>query len=441
MITRRGWALVVGALALGAAGRVLGVLELFVLAAGAVALVVIAVVLVRARRPGVEALRRLHPPRVHAGNESRVELVVRNRHQRRSPVLTVTDPFDGGRRQARLLLAPIGGGGQERANYRLPTERRGVFSLGPLQAERIDPFGLASARWDIAPSAELVVYPRVDPIVPLPRTFGQDPDAGADFATAVGSSGDDFYGLRAYEMGDDLRRVHWPSTARTGDLMIRQNEMPWQGRVTVLADIRAGLHDESSLDATASAAASIVMACWRHGWLVRLVTSGGWESTFASGHDQLENILYHLAVMQPSGDGDLDNVVRGLHGGRHGGALTAITSSGITSSGITSSGPTPSGPTPSGGGADLEKVARLRGRFGSLTAVVFGRGASDAGGGVVEGRRLRAVTLVPVGAGVSFQEAWNRVMSTRGAARDAASMGRRSRRPRPPRPLRPGASR
>jgi len=408
VITRRGWALVVGALSLATAGRVLGVLELFVLAAGALALVALALVLVRSRRPGLDARRRLHPPRVHAGNDSRVELVVRNQRQRRSPVVTVRDPFDSGRRQARLLLAPIGGGGEERAHYRLPTERRGVFSLGPLEAERMDPFGLASARWDIAPAAELVVYPRVDAIVPLPRTFGQDPDAGADQATAVGSSGDDFYGLRAYEMGDDLRRVHWPSTARTGDLMIRQNEMPWQGRVTLLADIRDGIHDEASLDAAASAAASIAVSCWRHGWLVRLVTSAGWESGFASGHDQLETILYQLAVMQAGGGGDIESVVRSLHRG-HGGALTSIT-------------------TAAGTGASLTGAARLRGRFGSLTAVVLDGGATPLAtappGALPAGRRMRGVTFVRVPRDGSFADTWNRSMSALGSTAGVGAVSR-----------------
>src|SRR5438046_425881 len=82
---------------------------------------------------------------------------------------------------------------------------------------------------------------------PLPQTQGPDPLAGAEHPPALGVAGEDFYALRAYEMGDDLRRVHWPSTARVDELMIRQNEMPWQGRATVLLDTRAQAHEGDSL--------------------------------------------------------------------------------------------------------------------------------------------------------------------------------------------------
>src|SRR5207245_397722 len=96
---------------------------------------------------------------------------------------------------------------------------------------------LATTVARIAPATQLTVYPRVDPILPLPQTRGHDPHAGADHPTALGS-GEDFYALRAYQVGDDLRRVHWPSTARLDELMIRQQEMPWQGRATVVLDVR-----------------------------------------------------------------------------------------------------------------------------------------------------------------------------------------------------------
>ena len=153
-------------------------------------------------------------------------------------MLTVRDPFDRGRRQARFLLGPLRPDTSSRAAYRLPTERRGVFEIGPLEITNTDSFGLASTRQVVAPATELTVYPALDAIVPLPQTQGHDPLAGADHPTALGVAGEDFYALRAYEVGDDLRRVHWPSTARHDELMIRQDEMPWQGRATVLLDTR-----------------------------------------------------------------------------------------------------------------------------------------------------------------------------------------------------------
>src|SRR5437870_13921923 len=91
------------------------------------------------------AFRHLHPPRVHAGGSSRVELTVGNGGRRRTPVLTLRDPFDGGRRWARFPLAPLRPGEEARAAYRLPTDDRGIYSLGPLEVVLTDPFGLASS--------------------------------------------------------------------------------------------------------------------------------------------------------------------------------------------------------------------------------------------------------------------------------------------------------
>ncbi len=118
-----------------------------------------------------------------------------------------------------------------------------MFPVGPLRAERTDPFGLARRTTDVAPVADLTVYPRVDAVHPLPDSPGSDRHLNAPRA-AFGVAGEDFYALRPYEVGDDLRRVHWPSTARRDELMIRQNETPWQGRATVLLDTRARFHTE-----------------------------------------------------------------------------------------------------------------------------------------------------------------------------------------------------
>src|SRR5439155_763161 len=99
---------------------------------------------------------------------------------RGTPVVTIRDPFDRGRRQARFLVPPLRRGEAARGAYRLPTERRGVFPIGPMSATVADPFGLAARTRRIATETELTVYPRVDPIVALPQTIGHDPHAGAD---------------------------------------------------------------------------------------------------------------------------------------------------------------------------------------------------------------------------------------------------------------------
>ena len=404
MLTIRGWALLGGSVVLWFAARFLGSVDLFVLGTGAAGLVGVAALLARLPAPRLEVRRELHPPRVYAGTESRVELVVHNAGGRRTPVFSLRDPFDGGRRQARFLVSPLAADEQARAAYRLPTERRGVFTIGPLEASVTDPFGVAARTVRVAAASELTVYPHIDAVAPLPHTRGDDPLAGADHPTGVALSGEDFYALRAYEVGDDLRRVHWPSTARLDELMIRQNEMPWQARVTVLLDVRRRAHSGDSLELAVSAAASIVAACWQRGSLVRLVTTDAADSGYGMRHAHVEAIMEKLASVQPSSDDRLSGVLGSLIKPGNAGGLVAIF-------------------TDEAAPADVAQVARLQWRFASLTTVLFGRSTYDDGP-APRGRKRPAPktgTLVRVDSDSSFATAWNQVFSRRAAT---AAMGR-----------------
>ena len=171
------------------------------------------------------------------------------------------------------------------------------MQIGPLEVVVGDPFGLTSLATVAAPKVALTVYPHVDQIDPLPYTTGHDPLAGARQPNSLGRTGEDFYALRPYVVGDDLRRIHWPSSARHDELLVRQNELPWQGRTTVLLDVRKAAHSGDSLEVAVSAAASIVAATARRNDLVRLVTTAGTDSDFAPGSDHVEAIMEHLAVV------------------------------------------------------------------------------------------------------------------------------------------------
>lgn len=395
MITRRGIGFLAAGVALAGSGRLLGIVELYVAATACWALVAAAVW--QARRAGllVTAERHLHPERVHAGTDSRVELAVRNVGVRRTPVLAVRDPFDDGRRQARFLLAPLHPGETARAAYRLPTDRRGVFRLGPLEVGFTDAFGLVSVTRVVAPATQLTVYPRVDPVAPAPHTLGNDPYAGADHPNALGMRGEDFYALRAYVVGDDLRRVHWPSTARTGELMIRQDEMPWQGRLTVLLDVRRRAQSAESLELAVSAAASVVAASWRRRSLLRLVTSDGDDSGWAAGAVHAESIMERLATVRVSRADRLADVLAGLRREGNGGTLVLVTAGAPEQ--------------------DLRAAARLRSRFGLVVAVVFEPASYDAAAPPrAPVPDVPGLLAVRVTGAEPFAAAWNRAVARAG---------------------------
>lgn len=350
MITRRGWWVGILAVLLMTAGRLFGLPELYAVAVAAGALLAGALVYVRRAAWRVDAQRQLRPARVHAGGNARVELSLRNLAAHRSPVLAVRDPFDGGRRWARFHVAPMAPGEMSRAAYRLPTDRRGLFPLGPLEVSVADPFGLAIRAVEAAPSTVLTVYPRLDDVRSLPFARGADLSAAAGRA-ALSPSGDEFFALREYRTGDDLRRVHWPSTARSDELMIRQDEFPWQGRVCVVLDLRAAVHSAESLEVVVSAAASVVHAGWRDRRQVRLVATDGTDSGYGSGHAHLEAMLEYLASAGTHASRSLAEPLAVLGRGGPTGGVAVVTTDRVSS-------------------ADLRVIGRHGGRFGTMAIVL-----------------------------------------------------------------------
>jgi len=332
------------------------------------------------------------------GTPTRVELAIRNRRATTTPVLQLRDAVTG-TRGADLLVAPLERGERAVAAYRLPTDRRGLIEVGPLDVVVEDPFGLTRLATAAAPKLAVTVYPRVDPIDPLPYTTGHDPLAGARQPNSLGRTGEDFYALRPYVVGDDLRRVHWPSSARHDELLVRQQELPWQGRTTVLLDVRRSAHVGESLEVAVSAAASIVAATARRRDLIRLVTTAGSDSDFAPGNDHVDAIMEHLAVVPASQGASLRRTVELLARRSTGGALVAL--------------------VPEVPEEDLRAIASLRGRYGSVTTVLIDRSASEPG---APPSPPPALPVLRVTGAVPFRQAWEAHLA---AGRTRAGVGAR----------------
>jgi uncharacterized protein (DUF58 family) len=390
VLTRQGRLTLVAAVGLLVAGRVLGSVELYIFATVLIALVAACAAKVGVTRIRMEVSRELRPPRVHAGTPSRVEVVVRNQGPGRSPLLSLHDAVSG-TRGARLLVGPLTAGASAHAAYRLPTDRRGILTIGPLDIELSDPFGMAKVTMTASGASELTVYPRVDELSPLPLTTGNDPLAGAEHPNALGRGGEDFYALRDYVVGDDLRRVHWPSTARHDDLKVRQDELPWQGRATVLVDVRATTNTADSLELVISAAASIVAAAGRRQDLIRLVSTDGADSGFAAGHAHVEAIMEHLASVEATNESNFERVLDRLGRGASGGALVVVVALARTN--------------------EIERLSRLRPRFGSLRVVQFDRSSWDRTA-APDPTRPRG-NLIRVTDDLPFAAAWNRAVRPR----------------------------
>jgi uncharacterized protein (DUF58 family) len=372
------------------AGRVLGSFELYLLGGIVAAVLLVAVIVVLRSRVRIDVHRDVHPARVHAGDLSRVRIDVRNDGKRRSPLLSLHDHVSG-TQGARVLVSPLAPGSSASSSYALPTSRRGILTIGPLEVELTDPFGLAQTRVKASGLTQLTVYPHVDDVAPPPLSPGHDPMAGNANTRSMGGGGEDFYTLRNYVVGDDLRRVHWPSTARRDELMVRQDEMPWQGRVTVLVDTRKASTSPQSLELVASAAASVITASARRRDLVRMLTTEGSDSGFVAGHGQMGALMEHLAGLQLTPDRALRQVIQPLTQGTSRGALVVIT--GLV--------------TPD----YQEALNRVRRPFTSVTVVQVYRSSWDPAAPDLVVRNEPGVVAVTRSA--SFVTAWNQAFRAR----------------------------
>ena len=299
MLTRRGWSLLGASTGLYIGSRILGLVQLTVLAGAGFLVLAAAALWVHFHPVDLAAQRHLRE-RLQVGVDGRVDVTVESKAARRLPTVTVSDAFDRGRRSARFLLAPLEPDETARAAYRLPTDQRGRFELGPLRATVGDPFGLASHTRRVLGTEEVIVFPRVHEIMSLPETGGDEPDRDMPRAHGRLDPGGEFLNLRDYEPGDDLRRVHWRSTARHDRLMVRQNEARHRTPVLVMLDVRPASHDRASFERAVEGCASVVTACERVSRPCAVMLSTG-VIVGTAGRRHLASVMDELAVVEPHG--------------------------------------------------------------------------------------------------------------------------------------------
>lgn len=228
-------------------------------------------------------VRSVSPRTVAAGQAAQVSLVVTNEGRAPSGVLLMEDqlPYLLGTRP-RFVVDGARPGWRRHISYQVRSDVRGRFEVGPMTVRIGDPFGLVELGRAFRTTAPLVVTPRTVPLpaVPLDGGYtGSGENRPRSFAT--GSAED--VTVREYRQGDDLRRVHWRSSARVGELMVRREEQPWQSRATVVLDNRLIAHRgegvASSLETAVTAAASVAAHLIRRGYSVRLVTASGMDAS------------------------------------------------------------------------------------------------------------------------------------------------------------------
>ncbi|MEU0151582.1 DUF58 domain-containing protein [Micromonospora fulviviridis] len=270
-ITARGVGLLVAAVVLLGVGFRYAYPELTVL--GAAAGVAVGYALVTAAwRPRLTVERVADPDRVARGEPAAMVLTVRNTGRLRAANLLAEDRCGG-----RLVPVPVlrlRPGRDTEVRYPVPTRRRGVVPVGPLRVTRRDPLGLVALARAYGSTVPVWVHPRIHPLSAVPTGAGRSLDGRTD---SVPHGSITFDSLREYVVGDELRRVHWRTSARVGELMVRENVDTSLPRLVVVLDNRAAAHPDrdagvaESFESGCEAAASVVAAAVREDLPVSLV--------------------------------------------------------------------------------------------------------------------------------------------------------------------------
>ncbi|WBB80267.1 DUF58 domain-containing protein [Micromonospora sp. WMMD882] len=343
-ITARGIGLSVAAVALLVAGFTFAYPELTVLGAAAGVAVGHALV-VAAWRPRLTVDRRADPDRVARGDPARMTLTVRNSGRLRAASLVAEERCGG--RVVPVPLLRLRPGRDTTVTYDVPTVRRGIVPVGPLRVTRRDPLGLVALARRYGETAPVWVRPRVHPLTAVPTGAGRSLDGRVD---GVPHGSITFDSLREYVVGDELRRVHWRTSARVGELMVRENVDTSLPRIVVLLDNRFAAHPghadgaADSFEAGCEAAASVVVAALREDLPVTLLMVTPDDEPDAHPLDRLTTVA--LA------EGTLADATARVRQQRAGDTLVFLT-----------------GP---GGRAELGHVGALRGAYPSVVVGVLG---------------------------------------------------------------------
>jgi uncharacterized protein (DUF58 family) len=265
LLTRSGLGALLVACVLAVTGVVWEYEELLISSFGVAFVVGFAVVIAR-RAPRTAVERRLRTVRVARGDPVQVTYRFRNNTDHRSGRASLADECDGA--SVNIPIAPVASGDLYEQPAQIPTRRRGVFELGPLDIEKIDPFHLAIGRWrqrqDSSLLHSITVHPKVYEMSgprgaarvveneSIVRRAAQDPMSG-------------FVSMREYVAGDDPRMIHWPTTARTGTLMVREHMEVRRPEYTIVVDTAASASSEDDFEEIVDVAATLAVHALRTG--------------------------------------------------------------------------------------------------------------------------------------------------------------------------------
>ena len=327
-LTTRGRSFISAGAASAACAVLLGQEDLLRVAVLLAVLPIVCTIMLSRAHYRIGLTRSLQPDRVPAGSPIRVRLEMQNLARLSTRILLAEDrvPYALGA-APRFVLDQLPGSQQAAVTYSVRSQLRGRFPIGPLQIKVADPFGMCELTRTFTSTQIVTVTPPVWPLSSA-DSGGSWGGTGESLTRSASVSGEDDTSTREYREGDDLRRIHWRSSAKKGELMVRREEQPRQLRVCVLLDARADGHRgegaASSFEWAVSCAASVAVHYTGMRHAVAVLTSGAPPVyTRVSSEDSVQ-LLDGLAVIRTGPANLLDDAIGQLRRSRPDALTVAI---------------------------------------------------------------------------------------------------------------------
>lgn len=239
----------------------------------------VAGVLVARSRLRMSCERSVEPAQVPLGSRMQGKLLLGQDGRLPAGILLLEDyvPRELGSRP-RFVVDKADLAWRRQVAYPLRGKVRGRFATGPLMVRTTDPFGLVRLDRQFNSTSEVMVTPEIVPLQPA-RGAGGGGSSGEARPHRIGVVGQDDVLVREYRQGDDVRRIHWRSTARRNELMVRREEQAWDPSTTIILDSRRSAHDGRGMDHSfewaVSAAGSIAHHFLEDGFSVEVYDAEG----------------------------------------------------------------------------------------------------------------------------------------------------------------------
>ena len=227
----------------------------------------------------LEGVRSGLSPRAQEGDRMEVEVRMTANRGVSTFVLEERVPERLGR-TVKVPIPRLSRGRTVTHRYSLRCGRRGVYEIGPLVAVTSDPLGLTERETVLAEKFELLVHPRIEYVTDRPLTRRYEDPPIRPPVSRPWPSGLEFYGMREYRPGDELRRIVWRASARMGKLMVREAEEGITDHITIILDTDRGSHSwegdhSESFETGVRTAASLAVRHLREGYEVRCEINEG----------------------------------------------------------------------------------------------------------------------------------------------------------------------